>query len=366
MRFKDIEGQTVMANYLTEVIDGGRIGHAQMLLGGTADGSLALAIAYAQYLNCGHRVHYGATGDGHWDGPQGLRADSCGECPSCKKYEQLVHSDLHLFFPTSTSDLVKSNPVSNDYGGMFREFLAATGQRGTLDDWYAFMGVDNKQGMIRERDADALVQVVGMTTYEDAWKVIVVWMAEKMNATFANKVLKVLEEPTPKTLIMMVVENTERMLSTIVSRTQITRVPRSVGSSEAKHGEVQVRAENEAEFAQLFVVWMRQLFKLNMVSLSQWVEQLASRGREQQKQFLQYAHEALRECFLRHNAGVPLSFDFGDEKFNASFPSMLTERNIEAMDKAMSEALYAIERNAYTKIVLMELSFRISKALKKR
>jgi len=348
MQFKDIKGQTDTANMLTEIIDSGRISHAQMFLGETRSGSLALAIAYAQYLNCEHRQHF--------DTPGGLRADSCGECPSCKKYAQLSHSDLHLFFPNTTTNSVKSSPSSADFQGEFRQFLEKYSQRGTLDQWYDFMEVENKQGMIRERDADDLVRTLGITSYEGSYKIVIVWMAEKMNTTMANKILKSLEEPSPGSIIMLVVENREKMLSTIISRTQLVRV----------HDLKETEINDNPEFASLYVTWMRQLFKLNMMSLSNWVDTMHSKGREQQKQFLLYAQEAVRESFLRNNAGLPQKMDFGDAKFNTSFPAMITVRNIERLNNAFDEALFAIERNGYAKTVFMQLSFNISKALKKR
>ena len=350
MQFKDIVGQTVMANHLTEIVDSGRVSHTQMFLGDTASGSLALAIAYAQYLNCEHRVHFdNANG--------GLRADSCGECPSCKKYQQLTHSDLHFYFPNAATAEVKGGGISSaDFQGEFREFLNANSQKGTLDDWYDFVGVEKTQGIIRERDADDITRTLGLKAYEGAKKVVIVWMAEKMNISAANKLLKNLEEPLPNTLILLVVENSEKMLSTIISRAQMVRIPRLKAET----------ATTNDEFNALYVTWMRQLFKLNMASLSSWVDSIHAKNREQQKRFLLFAQEAIRDSFLRNNAGLPSKMDFGDEKFNASFPAMITERNIEALNEAFNQAIYAIERNAYAKIAFMELSFRISKALKKR
>ncbi len=347
MQFKDIEGQNDIANRLTEIIDEGRVSHAQLFLGETRSGALALAIAYAQYLNCKNRQHYDGTAGG-------LRADSCGECPECKKFQKLAHSDLHLLFPSVTTGSVKSKPSSADFQGEFRDFLAEKRQLGTLEEWYEWLGAEKSQGMIRELDADHLVRTLGMKSYEGGYKTVIVWMAEKMNVTMANKILKNLEEPEEKTLIILVAENGERLLSTIVSRTQLVRIPE-------RRAQVQ-----GGELGSLFVSWMRQLFKLNMASLSAWVEEMSSKGREQQKQFLRYAQEALRECMLRNLAGQPQTMDFGDAKFNASFPSMVTERNAEEMCEALDEALRAIERNAYGKITFMELSFRISKWLKKR
>ena len=351
MQFKDIKGQTVTANHLTEIIDSGRVSHTQLFLGDTASGSLAMAIAYAQYLNCEHRQHYGEAGR------DGLRADSCGECPSCKKYRQLSHSDLHLYFPYAATATVKGTSISAaDFQGEFRDFLEARHQLGTLDEWYEFMQIENKQGQIRERDADDLVRTLGMKSYEGGNKVVIIWMAEKMNTQTANKILKSLEEPTPNTLIILVAESSDKMLSTIISRTQLVKI-HNTGDN--------IRVASD-EFRTLYVTWMRQLFKLNMASLSAWVDTLHAKSREVQKQFLLFAQEAVRDSFLRNNAGLPSHIDFGDEKFNSSFPAMITERNIEMLNEAFDNALFAIERNAYGKIAFMELSFRISKALKKR
>ncbi|MBP5548286.1 MAG: hypothetical protein J6X58_05310 [Bacteroidales bacterium] len=349
MQFKDIKGQTITANHLTEIIDSGRVSHAQMFLGDTASGSLALAIAYAQYLNCQNRQHYDKK-----DG--GLRADSCGECPSCKKFQQLSFSDLHFFFPNAATPSVTKNYSSTDFRNEFREFLNNNHQQGTLDSWYEFLGIENKQGMIRERDADELVHIMSLKSYEGSYKIVIIWMAEKMNDTMANKILKSLEEPYPNTLLLLVTENRDKMLSTIISRTQLVRVPDITS----------MPSSDNPDFANLYVIWMRQLFKLNMQSLSEWVDSMHAKGREQQKMFILYAQEATRECMLRNLAGLPLKLDFGDAKFNTSFPTMITENNIEKLNDAFNDAFYAIERNAYAKITFMELSFRISKALKKR
>lgn len=349
MQFKDIEGQHLLANRLTEIIDSGRISHAQMFLGPTTSGSLALAIAYAQYLGCENRQHY----------PEGsvLRADSCGVCPHCRKYAELVHPDLHLVFPTTTTATVTSKPCADDFQEEFRAFMQESRQVGTEDDWYERLGVENKQGMIREKDADNIIRTLGLKSYEGGYKVLVVWMAERMNLAAANTLLKTLEEPEGKTLLILVVESRDRLLSTIVSRVQQVVVPDLGGG---------MSAERRSEFAKMFVSWMRLLFKLNMQPLSDWVDKTAGMGREMQKLFLQYSQEALRACFLRTAAGITLpgELEFGDPKFDQAFPVRIEPRNIEQMNEALNETLYAIERNANAKIAFMQLSFKMSRYLK--
>ena len=325
MRFKDIEGQRVLINHLTEIIDSGRVSHAQMFLGPTNSGSLALAIAYAQYLNCENRQHYGEGSE--------LRADSCGQCPNCRKYEELMHTDLHFVFPNTTTSEVTSKPCSEDFQAEFRDFLNEYHQYGKEDDWYTQLGVENKQGVIREKDADNIVKTLALKSYEGGYKVVVIWMAERMNRECANKLLKTLEEPTDKTLLLLVAESRDRMLSTIISRVQQVVVPdMGMGLSE----------ERRREYARLFV--------------------------SSQKRFLQYVQESLRACFLKTVAGIALpgELEFGDEKFDTFFPTMITVNNIEQMNQAITDAMYAIERNANARITFMQLSFTMSKLIKKR
>ncbi len=351
MQFKDIVGQRIVINRLTEIIDSGRISHAQLFVGAAATGALPLAIAYAQYLNCSNRKHYDIQ-----DESTQLRADSCGECPNCKKYQQLMHPDLHFVFPTATTSSVKSKPSSEQFHEEFRDFLQQTNYYGSLDEWNQMLAVENQQSIIRDEDVATILHALNLKSYEAGYKIFIVWMAEKMNVTVANKLLKSLEEPTDKTLFLLVSAGTDHMLSTILSRTQIVQLPALPTTAAGD-------AEQEA---QLFVPWMRQLFKLNMANLSAWVEQIAATGREAQKRFLLYAEEAVSDCLMCHLAGVPLSRSFGDDKFNESFPTMVTPNNAEGLCQVLDEARYAIERNANPKITFMELSFRISKLLKRR
>ena len=348
MQFKDIAGQRDVINRLTEIIDSGRVSHAQMVLGDTADGTLQLALAYLQYLGCTNRQHY-EGGD--------LRADSCGECPHCKKMAQLMHPDLHFVFPTAATAKVTGSFWSGDFMQEFREFLLERNALGTVEEWYEHLGIENKQGMIRESDAAHIVSDLGLKSYEGGWKMMVIWMAEKMNTAAANELLKTLEEPTPGTILMLVCESDERMLSTIRSRVQTIMV--------RGEGEKANEAER-TQFAGLLVEWLRLLFKLKMKELAAQVDKMAALNREQQKQFLTYALGVMRDCFLHGAAGLPVEIGSGDQKFDTMFPTMVTVNNIELIEKALDDAIMAVERNANAKIALMQLSFNMSKALKKR
>ena len=345
MQFKDIVGQRDTINRLTSIIDSGRVSHAQIILGDERDGSLQMAWAYMQYLCCEHRVHH-EQGD--------LRADSCGECPSCKKIASLMHPDLHFIFPNPPNG---SDSVSaNDYMKNFFDFMLSTKGLGALNDFNSSLSSDVKTSIIRERDAANLVEVLGMKPYEGGWRMVVVWKPSRMKREAANELLKTLEEPLPQTLIMLVDDSDEHLLPTIKSRVQAIRL-RASGSN---------TVEDNAEFAELLVGWLRMLFKLKMKELSAQVDKMATLNREQLKQFLQYALKVMRDCFLNSAASVECHLGSGDEKFDSQFPKMITVNNIELIEEALDDALFAIERNAYAKIAMMELSFRMSKALKKR
>lgn len=351
MRFRDIIGQAELCNHLTESVDAGRIAHASLLCGATASGSLAVALAYVQYLYCENRQHQDPASD-----PHGLRADSCGTCPHCRKIAQLQHSDLHLVFPSVTSaEHVKGVKSAADLQEEFRNFVLQNQALGTLDDWYATLGVTSQQGLVREQDADDIVHMLNLKSYEGSYKTVIVWMAERMHPVAANKLLKTLEEPTQKTLLLLVAEDTTSILPTILSRTQRIDLPDSGPS-----------AEWPDTFAPLFVNWMRMLFKLNMARLSAQVDELAGMGREMQKRFLSYTSEMIRQCMLHTMAGMANGLHTGDEKFDAAFPAMITPRNAEQIYKALNDALYAIERNAAPKITFMQLSFTLSKLIKNR
>lgn len=349
MQFKDIVGQRDTINRLTEIIDSGRVSHAQLVLGDERDGAMQVALAYVQYLCCSHRVHH-AEGD--------LRADSCGQCPQCKKISQLVHPDLHFIFPNPPNG--SSSVSADDYMKEYFDFLRQSQALGTLDDFNRSLGQEVKTSIIRETDAAHIVRQLGMKAYEGGWRMLILWRPSKMNASAANELLKTLEEPLPNTLILMVDQSADELLPTIRSRVQTIRLSDPAG---ARSNATDALAE---QYAPMLVDWLRLLFKLKMKELSAQVDKMAGLGREQLKQMLGYATEVMRDCFLHSAAGLPCSLNSGDQRFDQMFPAMITPNNIELINDALNEAIFAIERNANGKIALMELSFRMSKALKKR
>jgi DNA polymerase-3 subunit delta' len=302
----------------------------------------------------------------------------------------LVHSDLHFVFPNTAVKSTDKDVSSKDLMQEFRTYVLENNSYIRLEDFFEYLGVEKKQGAINVRDAAEINRILGLKTYEAKYKVMVIWMIEKLNTAAASKLLKILEEPTDNTVFLLVSENQDKILSTIRSRMQNVQLRKIDEQSmrqylqnilpdsnvenilQAAEGDIIEarniisKTEQDQLFAELFVTWTRQLFKLQMLSLSAWVDKMHTMGREQQKQFLLYALDSFRACFLKTVAGVNLSYqlDFGDEKFNNAFPRMISERNIEGIENVINKTIYAIERNAFSKIAFMDLSFSISKLLK--
>lgn len=377
MRFQDIIGQRGTANRLMEMADRGRVPHALLLNGRTGYGTLALALAWVQYLNCEHPVHH----------PEGspLRGDSCGECPSCRMMEALSHPDLRLVFPTSAG-ASDSGDAESLQGGPFREWLKGCRLYGSYGGWARSQGDEKKKGAIRVKEAQEMIRALSLKSYHGGYKAVVVWMPELMNTSAANELLKTLEEPPEGSLVVLVGEDKERLLPTVVSRCQLVEVGRiamedlqaaGAGPEAAllcegdwiRASELMRGQGEELEMRALYVDWMRRLFKLDMAPLTQWVDGVhAWQNRERQARFLQYCQEAFRRCFL-WNVGGQLpggGFDFGDEKFNRAFPARVTDRNIEEIMGVLREAEQSIGQNCYDKIVLMRTSFKLSSALNRK
>lgn len=362
---------------LVRTADTGRVPHAALFTGRMGYGTLALALAWAQYVNCEHKVHYGEDGE--------ILGDSCGECPSCKAFEALSHPDLHFIFPTTTTE-ASEGAARGEMGREFRQWLLDSGCYGNYDDWMVALGSEKKKGIIRVKDAQEMIRQLSLKSYSGNWKTVVMWMPETMNADAANELLKTLEEPSEGSLLMLVGEQSENLLSTVKSRCQRVNVPQievkdmlihGVEESQARKAEgdwrmvrkLQEGSQEETEMGELFVSWMRKLFKLNMLPLSEWVDEVYGwQNREKQRRFLQFAQESFRACFLSNVGGMDMDYrlSFGDEKFDRSFPTMVTENNIEDIMGILREAEQSIGQNCHAKIVMMRTSFRLSSALKKR
>lgn len=373
MLFSKIIGQEKLKNRLIDTVKNQRISHAQLFLGKTGFGTLPLAIAYAQFICCTDKKEN----------------DSCGICKSCIKFEKLVHPDLHFTYPVNTNDHIKSKPISDDFIPLWRE-LFLENPYFDIDDWSRKLGTENKQGFIGVDESKNIIKKLSLKPYESEFKIQLIFRAEAMNADASNKLLKLIEEPTDKTIILLIAEDEEQLLKTITSRTQIIRVPpidqailvnklTDFSSSEmankvsklamGDYNFAKSKLEKEEEdqyFFKQFQTWMRVCYKADIQGINQWVEEISSSsvGREKRKRFILYAIELMREGILRNYAGKEFQQFFGEEeKFVVNFAPFVHARNVLQMSEILNEAHQHISRNAYSKILFMDLSMKFANLL---
>ena len=372
MRFCEIIGQDEVKRQLCQSVQDGRIAHAQLFTGLSGVGKLGLALAYAQYIACPNRTN----------------EDSCGICPSCLQYQKLQHPDLHFAFPIVKSD---DGDVCDDFVEKFRNLILEN-KYFDLEDWYRMMGVETKQGMIYEKESSEILRKLSLKSFGNGYKVMVIWQPEKMNATCANKLLKLLEEPPTKTLFLLVSEHPELLLSTILSRVQEVRVPRLsediiasglcgeyswLSREDAKaiahmaNGSylTALKTMNESEenqgYFDDFVALMRNAWLVGqkkdygaLLKLRQWSLDMADSkvGREKQKAFLQYAQRQIRENYIYNFACPEMNYQTEKERqFSTRFAPFIHEGNVEKMMDELGKAEQQIGQNGNAKIIFFDL-----------
>jgi len=373
MQFKDIIGQEATKSRFIQTVNENRVSHAQLIVGEKGVGKLAMAIAYAQYVSCQNKQ----------------AKDSCGVCPSCKKYQKLVHPDLHFVFPVVKGKGF-TNPVSDNFIESWRKQVIGNPYF-DLNDWYAGLGVENAQGMIYSNESSEIIKKLSLKTYESDYKIMIIWLPEKMHATCANKLLKLIEEPPVKTLFFLVSEEPNRIIQTILSRAQVTKIPRIekealslalkseynlsdtelnnlVRLSEGSYRKARILIKNSDENAfnfDRFVSIMRICYARNVLELMTWSEEISAIGRERQKSFLQYCLRMIRENFILNLKRDEMVFLNGDEmNFSQRFSPFINEDNVWAIADELSKAYNDIERNGNAKIIFLDLSLRWIKLLR--
>lgn len=372
MLFKDIIGQDDIKARLIRSVKDGFMPHAQLFCGAEGVGKLPLAIAYAQYLNC---ENPGAE-------------DSCGVCPSCVKYGHLVHPDLHFVFPVVKKE---KREVSDDYIPEWRMQVNSSPYF-SYDQWLTSIHAENSQGMIYVKESDAIIRKLNLRIYEGRYKVMIVWLPEKMNEEAANKLLKILEEPTPNTLFLLVSNAPDQLLTTIQSRCQRINVRpigkqqveaalrHNFGLDESAAAEVAhiskgsfVKAletistgEEHRFFFQLFVEMMRASYSRNIKKIKAVAEELSRVGREKQKNFLSYCQLMVREYFVSNVHRPELVYLNREEaQFGQRFAPFINERNVEDFVSELELASRHIEQNVNAKMVFFDICLKITLLIKR-
>lgn len=376
MQFKDIIGQAALKEKLIHTVKGGRISHAQLFLGPAGYGCLPMAVAYAQYVSCAHRGDH----------------DSCGTCPSCVKYQKLIHPDLHFVFPVNSTKSITADkkPVSDHFIAEWRKELIGT-MYFTEQDWYESIGLENKQGNISANEADKIIGKLNLKSYESDYKIMIIWLPERLNTTSANRLLKLIEEPPQNTIFIFVAENEGQILRTIYSRTQRIKFPpieeqdimtalRAKGGIEEKDVFTAARLSNgdyiqalqtlqnarqKSVYFDAFVNLMRLSYRNDILGLLNWAEEMAGMGRERQKTFLVYAERLVRENFmlnLKLNEVVYLGFE--EYEWAQKFSAFINKDNVFELYKQLNDCIPQIAQNGNAKIIFSDLVLKVKELIR--
>ncbi|MDR1335934.1 MAG: DNA polymerase III subunit delta [Tannerella sp.] len=375
MYFRDIIGQEELKRQLIRSAHEGTVPHAQLFCGKAGTGAFPLALAQARYLNCTGRSD----------------TDACGRCPSCLKYSGLIHPDLHFIFPI-VAVKERKKQICDDYLPEWRSFLA-THTYFDLNLWLSHMDAQNKQALIYAKESNDILHKVSLRICEATFRVLLIWMPERMHPTCANKLLKLIEEPPQNTLIFMVSEEPERILGTVLSRAQRINVgpvaadalaktleapPCELPAEEAvrqarlSHGDylrmmenIRVSEENEF-FLQQFIRVMRNSWTRNVKEMRAFADDMAGIGRERQKNFLSYCQRLIRENFIcRFKAGEMNYMTAAEQTFSERFAPFVNERNVFDFIGELSGAELHVTRNGHAKMIFFDLALRITVLLKK-
>ena len=374
MYFHNVIGQDDLKARLTDTARRGIIPHARLFCGRTGSGTFPLALAYARYLNCTDRTD----------------TDACGKCHSCRQYDALAHPDLHFVFPI-VADKKRKRTVCDDYLGEWRAMLTEHTYF-DLDEWLDRMETAGKQALIYAEESDQMIRKTSLRIYEAQYRVLIVWMPERMHAACANKLLKLIEEPPARTVILMVSDAPDLILGTILSRTQRLDVRPIEADALARaleqrnglspdaarrtahlaHGDLLAAErsmgddERQRLFLDFFIRIMRNAWKRDVRAMKQTADELAALSREQQRAFLAYCQHLVRENFVRRFQSDDLNYLRPDEAaFSARFSPYVNERNVFDFAAELADAERHIAQNGNAKMIFFDLTLRITVLLKK-
>lgn len=375
MNFSQIPGQKDLIGKLIRSVKEERVSHAQLFAGNEGCGSLALALAYATYVSCEDRSEH----------------DSCGKCKSCVKYEKMIHPDLHFVFPVIKGKKA-TDPVSDTYIEEWRAFVLKS-PFFILNDWLGSIDVGNAQGLIFASEASEIIRKLSLKTFESDFKIMIIWLPEKMHMATANKLLKMIEEPPEKTLFLLVSDEPDKVIPTIQSRCQLIRIPafsdseietylvNRFGISIEKASDIShvvngniIRSielcENEStslDNLDNFKNLMRFAWKRDVVSLIGWSEDISSTGREAQKNFISFSLRLLRENLMLtlDQTENRLVFLTGKEAdFSDKFHPFITQKNVYPLTDEFNLGYSHIEANGNSKIIFLDLALKVTRLIR--
>ncbi|MGN8068014.1 hypothetical protein [Mucilaginibacter sp. SG564] len=367
MQFKDIVGQEAVKQRLVNTVAENRVSHAQLFLGPEGSGSLALAVAYAQFLSCENKQ----------------ADDSCGECASCRKYQKLMHPDLHFSYPFFAKH---KDDTALTFIEQWREAFTVNPYL-SLDDWRGYLDAENKQANINIAECHQIIKKLSFKPFESVYKILILWLPEYLDKE-GNALLKIIEEPQPNTLFILVAQNQDQILNTILSRTQLVKIP-SLTYDEIKqhlltqHNQTEDAAaeiaylsngnltealamlqQDNKGYHDLFVQWLRLCFSNKGLEVLSFVDQFAKMGRENQKNFIRYGISFIRECcLLMAGAGNLVHLPAKELETAQKMTNVLSIEKSQYISDELEKAHYHVERNANPKILFLDVSLQIIKIL---
>jgi len=390
MQFSKIINQQEVKQQLVELIQHNRLSHALLFLSKEGSGALSLALALAQYLTCekanpkSQSQNSGPSLFGEEPVQSEIRnlnseIDSCGVCPSCTKANQLVHPDIHYSYPVVTK---KSGtpPLSVDYITEWREFINNY-PYGNVYDWLQFIGAENKQGNITANECNDIIRKLSLKSFESEYKILIMWMPEYLGAE-GNKLLKLIEEPPPNTLFILVAENESLLLPTIVSRCQMIKIPmlettdiesalidskidpvkarQVAATAEGNYREaLQLLQHAEEDWQGILRDWLNSIIKTGPIAQTKWVEETSRLGREKQKQFLRYFNHLLEQSIRSKIMGSNIHLPDNEKDFADRLNRLADISQQQAIIEELDRATYYIERNANAKILFHALTIKL-------
>lgn len=384
MQFQEVIGQLKAKESLTEMVGSNRLSHALFFLAKEGTGGLPMALAFSQYLVCEKVARsLQPAGPSLFGEPEEIKIpqDSCGTCPPCQKAKALVHPDIHYSFPVIPKK-DGHKPVSNDYITEWREFVSQF-PYGNAFDWLQFINAENKQGNITAEECNDIIRKLSIKSFESEYKILIIWMPEYLGKE-GNKLLKLIEEPPANTLFILVAENESLILPTILSRTQLVKIPylenrdieealmtragvpqheaRQVASiAEGNYREaLQLLNHSSEDWLSLLREWLNATVRNNTLAQVRWVDEVSKLGREKQKQYLRYCNhiieQAIRSTLLD---GVFENLPDSEKDFIPKLNKQMDISQLQAIVEEMDKAFYYIERNANAKMLFMALTIKL-------
>ena len=364
MQFSQVIGQDHVRDSLTEMVRQNRLSHALLFLGHEGAGALPMALAFAQYVVCENKG-----------------ADACGVCPPCQKANKLIHPDIHFSYPVIPKK-AGDKPVSSDYSAEWREFIAQY-PYGNAYDWLQFIGAENKQGNITAQECNDINRKLSLKSFESGYKILVLWMPEYLGNE-GNKLLKLIEEPPADTLFLLVAENESLILPTILSRTQLVKIPlpatadiaqalgerSGLGAEQALqiavlsegnyHEALQLVRHADDDWQGVLRDWLNAVLKNGPVAQVKWIEEISKSGRERQKQFLRYFNHVLEQAVrMRYLDTANLPIPDGERDIATRLNKIADISQQRAIIEELDRAAYYIERNAHAKMLFHALTIKL-------